>query len=138
MFQKVIHFTDWVVGHAHMIMYGTFTFWVFGTIDWLWPRITRRAWHSDGLRSWQFWLSTIGIALMFTDLTAAGLIHGFMQKGLNPWTDIIDAEVPFWWVRTFAGGMLVVGLLCLAYNMLVTARSGQPFRADEVAPTAQE
>ena len=21
-FQKVIHFTDWVVGHAHMVMFG--------------------------------------------------------------------------------------------------------------------
>ena len=40
LFQKIIHFTDWVVGHAHMIMFGTFTFWLFGVIDWVWPRVT--------------------------------------------------------------------------------------------------
>jgi cytochrome c oxidase cbb3-type subunit 1 len=131
LFQKVIHFTDWVVGHAHMIMFGTFTFWLFGVIDWLWPRIVRRNWHSDGLRAWHFWLSTIGIALMFTDLTAAGLIHGFMQRDLNPWTDIIAASVPFWWVRTFAGGLMVAALLCLLYNMRMTMRSERPYREED-------
>lgn len=127
MFQKIIHFTDWVVGHAHMIMFGTFTFWMFGVLDWLWPRITKREWHSRGLRSWHFWLSTVGIAIMFLDLTIAGLIHGFMQRELNPWVDIVQASVPFWWVRTFAGGMFVAGLLCLLYNMWMTARSDEPY-----------
>jgi cytochrome c oxidase cbb3-type subunit 1 len=131
MFQKVIHFTDWVVGHAHMIMFGTFTFWLFGTIDWLWPRITRRAWYSNGLRAWHFWLSAIGIVIMFTDLTAAGLIHGYMQRELNPWTDIISAEIPFWWFRTAAGGLMVVGLLCLLYNMRMTMRNDVPYREED-------
>jgi len=121
-FQKIIHFSDWVVGHAHMIMFGTFTFWLFGTIDWLWPRIVRREWYSDRLRSWHFWLSTIGIAVMFTDLTAAGLISGFMQRDLNHWTQMVEASIPFWWVRTFSGGMMITGLLCGLYNMWMTAR----------------
>lgn len=122
MFQKVIHFTDWVVGHAHMIMFGTFTFWIFGTIDWLWPRVTGREWASNKLRSWHFWLSTIGIAVMFIDLTAAGLIAGFMQRQLNDWMDIVSASVPFWWVRTFSGGLMLSGFLCLFYNMIATAK----------------
>ncbi len=129
-FQKIIHFTDWVVGHAHMIMYGTFTFWLFGVIDWLWPRVVKRGWYSDRLRSWQFWLSTIGIAVMFTDLVAAGLIHGFMQRELNPWIDVILAERPFWVVRTFSGGMIIAGLLCLLYNMAMTARAGREYVED--------
>ena len=130
MFQKVIHFTDWVVGHAHMIMFGTFTFWMFGTIDWLWPRVTRREWHSNALRAWHFWLSTIGIAVMFLDLTMAGLIHGFMQRELNPWNDIIDASVPFWWVRTFSGALLLSGLFCMLYNMWMTTRSNREYVAE--------
>ena len=131
LFQKIIHFTDWVVGHAHMIMFGTFTFWLFGTIDWLWPRMTRRAWYSNALRGWHFWLSVVGIVIMFTDLTAAGLIHGFMQRDLNPWTDIIAAEVPFWWFRTAAGGLMVIGLLCLLYNMRMTLKNDVPYREDD-------
>ena len=123
MFQKIIHFTDWVVGHAHMIMYGVFTFWLFGTIDWLWPRLVHKKWHSNALRGWHFWLSTIGIAVMFLDLTMSGLAAGFMQKNLNPWTDLLDMSVPFWWVRTVAGGMFISGLLCMLYNMIATATS---------------
>ncbi len=131
MFQKIIHFTDWVVGHAHMIMFGTFTFWMFGVIDWLWPRIVRREWHSKALRSWHFWLSTIGIAVMFIDLTIAGLIAGFMQKELNEWNQIVEASVPFWWVRTFAGGMMLIGFMCMLYNMWMTSRSDVPYRPEE-------
>ena len=127
MFQKIIHFTDWVVGHAHMIMFGTFSFWLYGVLDWLWPRITKREWYSNSLKSWHFWLSTIGIAVMFTDLTIAGLIHGFMQRELNPWTDILRSSVPFWWVRTFAGFLMITGLMCCLYNMWMTARSDRVY-----------
>jgi cytochrome c oxidase cbb3-type subunit 1 len=127
MFQKIIHFTDWVVGHAHMIMFGTFTFWIVGVIDWLWPRIVRRNWYSDGLRAWHFWLWTVGIVVMFTDLTISGLIVGFMQRELNPWVDMIEASIPFWWVRTFSGGLMIGGLFCLLYNMWMTTRSDEQY-----------
>lgn len=129
-FQKVIHFTDWVVGHAHMIMFGTFTFWLFGVLDWLWPRVVGREWHSSSLRYWHFWLSLGGIVIMFLDLTIAGLVHGFMQRELNPWTDILEASVPFWWVRTFAGGLMVTGLLCCLYNMWATVRSDRDYEEE--------
>jgi len=139
MFQKIIHFSDWVVGHAHMIMFGTFTFWLLGVVDWLWPRIVRRRWHSDALRSWAFWMSTLGIIVMFLDLTMAGLIAGFMQKNLNPWHDLIVTSVPFWWVRTVAGGMMIVGLLCVLYNMWMTARSDVAYvEEDTLVPLAAD
>ena len=34
MFQKVIHFTDWVPGHAHLVMFGVFGFWCIGMLVW--------------------------------------------------------------------------------------------------------
>ena len=58
-------------------------------------------------------------------LTVSGLIVGFMQRDLAPWVDMIEASVPFWWVRTFSGGMMVAGLLCLLYNMWMTTRSDE-------------
>jgi cytochrome c oxidase cbb3-type subunit 1 len=50
-----------------------------------------------------------------------------MQRELNPWVDIVEASVPFWWVRTFAGGLIVSGTLCLIYNMWMTAKSDKPY-----------
>jgi cbb3-type cytochrome oxidase subunit 1 len=67
---------------------------------------------------------------MFTDLTISGLIVGFMQRELNPWADMVNASIPFWWVRTFSGGMMITGLLCGAYNMWMTARSNREYVED--------
>jgi len=138
-FQKIIHFTDWVVAHAHLIMFGTFTFWLFGVIDWLWPRVTGKEWYSNSLRFWHFWLSLAGIVIMFLDLTMAGLIAGFMQRELNDWSDIIEASVPFWWVRTFSGALLLCGVLCMLYNMWMTSKHNVAYIEEEhLVPQAAE
>ena len=34
-FQALIHFTDWVVGHAHMVMFGVFSMWLLGVMTYL-------------------------------------------------------------------------------------------------------
>jgi cytochrome c oxidase cbb3-type subunit 1 len=133
--QEIIHFTDWVPGHAHLVMLGVFAFWLMGIITWLWPRLVGREWQSRRLLQWHYWLTTLGVLIMFVDLTAAGLVHGFMQKGLSPWRDILDALHPFWAVRSFAGGMIVLGLCIFLWALWQTTRSGKPYdyRVDLVA-----
>lgn len=131
MFQKVIHFTDWVVGHAHLIMFGVFTFWLFGVIEWLWPRVCRREWYSQTLRGWHFWLWSVGVLIMFFDLMIAGLVHGYMQRDLNDWSDILRMSEPFWWVRAFSGVMILIGLFCQLYNMYMTAKVGAAYEEDK-------
>ncbi|MBM3991069.1 MAG: cytochrome oxidase [Planctomycetes bacterium] len=130
MFQKVIHFTDWVVGHAHLIMFGVFTFWLFGVIEWLWPRVCRREWYSQSLRAWHFWLWSVGVLIMFLDLMIAGLVHGYMQRDLNDWSDILRMSEPFWWVRAFSGAMTLAGLFCQLFNMYMTAKVGAAYEED--------
>jgi cytochrome c oxidase cbb3-type subunit 1 len=118
--QEIIHFTDWVPGHAHLVMLGVFSFWIFGMTTWLWPRLTGSEWHNRRLNHWHYWLTLTGLALMFGDLTAAGLVHGFMLDSLSPWMDIVRAMHGFWAVRTFAGGMILAGQLCFAWNLYKT------------------
>ena len=36
--QQIIHFTDWVVAHAHLVMLGVFGFWLLGVVTHLWPK----------------------------------------------------------------------------------------------------
>ena len=36
-FQALIHFTDWVVGHAHLVMFGVFSMWMLGIMTYLIP-----------------------------------------------------------------------------------------------------
>jgi hypothetical protein len=47
-----------------------------------------------------------------------------MQKNLSPWLQILAALKPFWWVRTFAGGMIVAAQALFAWNLWMTARRG--------------
>ena len=120
--QKVIHFTDWVVGHAHLIMFGVFGFWIFGFFSYLWPRLMGREVYSRALDEWAFWLITIGVELMWIDLISGGLVQGFTWWGLNPWMDSIRFSIPFWFVRTVTGVMIIVGFILYVYNIYMTSR----------------
>ncbi len=135
-FQRIIHFSDWVVGHAHLVMYGVFGFWLSGGIIYLWPKLVGREWWSEKLNSWNFWLSTIGLTLMFIDLTAAGLVQGYLWGNLAQWEKSLIASMPFWHARSIAGTMIVTGQLLQGYNMWLTARSSAPAREQPTAEPA--
>ncbi len=121
-FQKIIHFTDWVVGHAHMVMYGVFGFWIMGMFIELWPRCIGRPWATPRLLTAHYWLTFVGIVIMVLDLTAAGLVQGFSWAGLSHWGESVVASMPFWWVRTVAGLIIIAGQGLFLYSMWATAR----------------
>ncbi len=129
-FQQVIHFTDWVVGHAHLVMFGVFSFWIFGMIEHLWPKLTGNNWRSENLRRWSFWLMAGGLWGMFLTLTAGGLIEGFMSMNLVPRETILETMNPFWLVRTITGISIITGFTCLVVNMVLTARGGRIAHVD--------
>jgi cytochrome c oxidase cbb3-type subunit 1 len=121
-FQKIIHFTDWVVGHSHLVMFGVFGFWIFGMIQYLWPRVTGNEWYSRRQAEWTFWLMSIGIVIMFLALVAGGLIQGFLWRDMAPFEQSITSSAPFWLSRAFAGIMIITGAILMAHNMWMTAR----------------
>jgi len=135
-FQALIHFTDWVVGHAHLVMFGVFSQWLFGIMTYLYPRLLNRPWYSKKLLEWHFWLSTGGIILMFSDLTLVGILQGYYWSSLQPWDVSVDGSQPFWIVRVFAGLMLFSGLLCFLSNIYHTARgpAADPSASPAVRP----
>ncbi len=120
-FQKIIHFTDWVVGHAHLVMFGVFGFWIFGFLVYLLPRVMdATGWYAPRWNHWHFWLSGIGMLVMFVDLTIAGLIQGFSWRDLAPWEHSITASSPFWLLRMITGVAIIVGLLFFLANIWMT------------------
>jgi cytochrome c oxidase cbb3-type subunit 1 len=121
-FQKLIHFTDWVVGHAHLVMFGVFSMWVFGVMTYLFPRLIGRAWYSRRLCEWHFWLSAVGVFVMFLDLGLAGVFQGFYWSSLQPWDVSVNSSQPFWITRLFAGLAMAGGFGCFIYNLYKTYR----------------
>ena len=82
-FQALIHFTDWVVGHAHMVMFGVFAMWLLGVMTYLIPRLLKTPWYSQQLLEWHYWLSTIGILVMSFDLIVLGVFQGLSWSSLH-------------------------------------------------------
>jgi len=129
-FQKLIHFTDWVVGHAHLVMFGVFSMWFFGMMTYLFPRLLRQSWYSRSLCEWHFWLSIGGISVMFIDLTLAGVFQGFYWASLQPWEASIEGSYPFWVIRLFSGLAIIGGQIVFVVNLWKTWRlSKQSARA---------
>ena len=133
--QKIIHFSDWVVGHAHLVMFGVFGFWIFGIITELWPRLTGNPWYSMRLNRMHYWFTMLGTALMVVDLTAAGLVQGFLWKNLAPWESSLVASAPFWLVRSLSGFLILTGVALFFVNVWLTARGAV---RREVSPVSAE
>ncbi len=115
--QKIIHFSDWVVGHAHLVMFGVFGSWLLGATTYLWPRVTGRPFWSERLNRWHFWLTSTGTFVMFADLLVAGVVQGFQWRALSTWEESIVASVPFWAIRTFSGLTIALGQVLFAWNL---------------------
>lgn len=119
-FQALIHFTDWVVGHAHMVMFGVFSMWLLGIMTYLIPRLLDREWYSLELCEWHFWLSAIGVGIMAGDLIMLGPFQGWSWASLKPWDHSIDLSIPFWAVRVVAGLMMFAGQIVFLWNLYKT------------------
>ena len=126
--QPVVHFTDWVVAHAHMALLGAFTFFTTAMIYQVWPELTGRRLRSRALSEWHFWLTFVGFYLLyFLPDTAAGLMQGFMWLEGLPLIESILAAQPFWLARALSGAVIIAGQLCFVINL--TGR--QPVAARE-------
>ena len=124
-FEEVVHFTDWTVGHAHLVMFGVFGFWIMGIMTHLIPRLLGAArWYNPRWNEWHFWLTGVGMLVMFVDLMTAGLIQGLHWRNLAPWEDSITSSVPFWQIRTVSGVMMIAGQLIFVCHVLMTAVLG--------------
>lgn len=137
-FQALIHFTDWVVGHAHLVMFGVFSMWLLGIMTYLFPRIWKTDWYSRDLCEWHYWLSAVGLGVMALDLTLAGVFQGYFWASLEPWEVSVDGSVPFWIVRVFAGLAMFAGQLCFFYNLWATwrlSKSGRVAAATQPSST---
>src|SRR5258706_16027637 len=115
---RFIHFTDWVIGHSHLAMIGFASFIALGGIAHLWQRIPGTR-YNERMMNWSFWLLAVGLALMVTDLTIAGLVEAQVWQSSAPWIDSVRAIGSYWLVRTLSGLPILAGFI-LFWTSLVT------------------
>ena len=104
-------------------MFGVFGFWILGIMTYLLPRVMGASdWYRPRWNHWHFWLSGLGMLVMFVDLTIAGLIQGFAWRDLAPWETSLTASRPFWMLRAFMGTAIVIGQFFFFANIWMTWR----------------
>lgn len=118
--QQPTHFSDFVIAHSHLTVFGTFVVWAIAGTIYVLPKLAGRPLWSFKLGNWSFWLITFGIGLMGLDLTMAGLQQGFSLMGGVEWLDSLVAIRPYWLVRTVAGISMDIGMSLLVYNLMRT------------------
>ena len=114
-------------------MFGVFSMWIYGFMTHLIPRLVGREWYSQGLLEWHFWLSAVGVFVMFLDLGLAGVFQGYYWGALQPWEAMLNGSQPFWVVRVFAGLMMFAGFLCFVYNIIKTISAANAEQGAAVA-----
>ncbi|MFZ0790957.1 MAG: cbb3-type cytochrome c oxidase subunit I [Chromatiaceae bacterium] len=131
--QQPTHFSDFVISHSHLTVFGTFVVWAIAGTVYVLPKLAGRPLWSFKLGNWSFWLITFGISLMGLDLTMAGLQQGFSLMSGVEWLDSLVAIRPYWLVRTVAGISMDIGMSLLVYNLMrtmlaarVTEPTGRP------------
>lgn len=74
--QRLTHFTNWVIAHAHLGVLGFSGMIALGGIYFILPRITGKPLYSPRLADIQYWLVLLGVTGFMIILTIAGLIQG--------------------------------------------------------------
>jgi len=116
--QQPTHFTDFVIAHSHLTVFGTFILWALGGALYVWPRVNGVGLWSVRLATWGFWLITLGISAMALVLTAQGLQQGFMWMAQAEFVESVVSMRPFWWVRTFTGISMDLGVSLIVYTLM--------------------
>jgi len=116
--QQPTHFTDFVISHSHLTVFGTFVVWAIAGALYVWPRITGSELWSFTLVNWGFWLITLGISAMGLVLSAQGLQQGFMLMAQSEFMETVTAIRPYWWVRTFTGISMDLGMSLVVYTLM--------------------
>ncbi len=125
--QRVTHFNNWVVAHAHIGVLGFAGMIALGGIYYVLPKLAGRPLFSRFLADFQYWMILIGVVGFTVVLTIAGLIQG------NAWINgetvyRVLPEIHIYYVVRAALGLIIFSSAVLGfYNIIRTlyAKTGE-------------
>jgi cytochrome c oxidase cbb3-type subunit I len=129
-FNRLVHFTQYKVAHAHLGVYGFFSMVMFGSIYFVMPRVVEREWPYPKLITWHFWLVAIGFAIYFVFLTIGGVLQGIaMLDPARPFMDSVNVLTPYLLARTFGGLLMTAGHFLFAWHFFAMVLERGPSRS---------
>ncbi len=116
--QRITHFNNWVVGHAHIGVFGFAGLTALGGFYFILPRMTGKPLYSRFLADVQYWLVLIGITGFLIVLTTVGLIQGnAWYNGETVYRTLPEIQ-PYYVVRASLGTFIMIGAYLGLYNVV--------------------
>jgi len=125
--QVVTHFTNWVIGHAHIAVLGFAGFIALGGLWHVLPLASGRRLYSTRLVNLQFGLVLFGVTGFFAVLTIAGLIQGEGWRNGELVYRVLPQIAPYMVLRAAIGMFIISSAAVGLYNVVMTLRRGEPF-----------
>ncbi len=123
--QRVTHFNNWVVAHAHLGVLGFAGMIALGGIYYILPRMTGRPLYSRLLAVFQYWMILIGTVGFTVVLTIAGLIQG--NAWLNGETVYrILPQIHVYYVTRAALGLMIFSSAVIGFYNIIRSMFFSP------------
>lgn len=119
---RLLQHTPYADAAVSALTFGAGVFWILGGAYAAWERTSGRAMFSESMALWHFWLTLIGFGVGFLALVEAGVEQGWMLEFGADFTDVLVATRWSWLAHTGAQGLLLLGMLLFAGNILMTTR----------------
>src|SRR5256884_430183 len=119
-FNKLTHFTNFVVAHAHLALLGAFTILGMGVIDYIVAQIYAKPLYSRSLSEWQYWLVTVGFTGFFSVLTLAGFQQGFSWQEGIPEVNVLPQLHAYYIARGIFRAVIVLSGIVQIVNIGMT------------------
>jgi cbb3-type cytochrome c oxidase subunit I len=119
-FNRLTHFTNFVVAHAHLALLGAFTILGMGVIDYMVAQIWAKPLWSRNLTEWMYWLVTIGFTGFFSVLTLAGFQQGLEWEQGVPEVNVLPQLHGYYIARGVFGAMIVLSGIVQIVNIGMT------------------
>ncbi len=120
--QKITHFNNWVIGHAHIAILGFSGFIAIGAVWHVIPLITGRKLYSERLANLQFIFTMIGLTGFFVVLTIAGLIQGESWYNGETVYRVLPELNAYMALRAMFGLFIIAGAILYFYNIIMSVK----------------
>lgn len=145
--------TDWVIGHAHISLYATFTFFAIAGLYYAIPVMAKKPLWSNRLADWHFAFNLWGSILFLFSLWVGGFLQGLMWANWGDGSSYAEfhdnltrisflqtiADTRDWWILRAIGGVIILlGNILFAvnmYNTIILNPVAQPKSLREVRTT---
>jgi len=118
---SLVHNTQWVTGHFHLIFAGTTVIMYLAVAYHLWPKLTGRPLASRGMAVLQLWLWTIGMLVLTMPWHVLGLLGQPRRISSTPYDSPLVARWdPHELAMIVGGAILLFSALLFVLNLLMS------------------